>query len=41
MSQRRQGRGGTTIHTRRLDTKEVERAAWKHADACDILIGIE
>ena len=34
-------RGGTTIHTRRPDTKEVERAAWKHADACNILIGME
>jgi hypothetical protein len=34
-------RGGTAIHTKRLDTKEVERAAWKHADACDILIGME
>ena len=33
--------GGNTIHTRRLDTKEVERAAWKHAGACNILIGIE
>ena len=34
-------RGGATIHTRRLDTREVERAAWKHAGACNILIGIE
>jgi hypothetical protein len=34
-------RGGTTIHTKRLDTKEVERAAWKHADPCNILIGME
>jgi hypothetical protein len=34
-------RGGTTIHTKRLDTKEVERAAWKHADPCNILIGTE
>ena len=34
-------RGGTTIHTKRLDPKEVERAAWKHADPCNILIGIE
>jgi hypothetical protein len=34
-------RGGTTIHTTRLDTKEVERAAWEHADPCNILIGIE
>jgi hypothetical protein len=34
-------RGGTTIHTRRFDTKEVERAAWEHAGPCNILIGME
>jgi hypothetical protein len=34
-------RGGRTVHTRRLDTKEIERAAWEHADPCNILIGIE
>jgi hypothetical protein len=34
-------RGGNTVHTRRLDTEEIERAAWEHADPCDILIGIE
>ena len=34
-------RGGTTIHTRRFDAKEVERAAWEHADPCNILIGME
>ena len=30
-----------TVHTRRLDTEEIERAAWEHADRCNILIGIE
>ena len=34
-------RGGRRIHTRRLDTKEIERAAWEHADACNMVIGIE
>jgi|SRR5215211_2889812 len=34
-------RGANTVHTRRLDTEEIERAAWEHADPCDILIGIE
>ena len=34
-------RGGRMIHTRRLDTKEIERAAWEHADACNMVIGIE
>jgi hypothetical protein len=34
-------RGGNTVHTRRLDTEEIERAAWEHADPCNILIGIE
>ena len=34
-------RGGNTIHTRRLDTEEIEPAAWEHADPCNILIGIE
>jgi hypothetical protein len=34
-------RGGAAIHTKRLNTKDVERAAWNHADACNILIGIE
>ena len=34
-------RGGRRVHTRRLDTKEIERAAWEHADACNMVIGIE
>ncbi len=34
-------RGGNTVHTRRLDTEEIERAAWEHADPCNIVIGIE
>jgi len=34
-------RGANTVHTRRLDTEEIERAAWEHADRCNILIGIE
>ena len=34
-------RGGNTVHTRRLETEEIERAAWEHADPCNILIGIE
>jgi hypothetical protein len=34
-------RGGNTVHTRRLETEEIERAASEHADPCNILIGIE
>jgi len=34
-------RGGNTVRTRRLATGMIERAAWKHADGCNILIGIE
>ena len=34
-------RGGRRVHTRRLDTTEIERAAWEHADACNMVIGIE
>ena len=34
-------RGGRTLHTRKLDTREVERAAWERAGPCDILIGME
>jgi hypothetical protein len=33
--------GGNTVRTRRLATGKIERAAWKHADGCNILIGIE
>ena len=38
---RRVFRGGNTVRTRRLATGMIERAAWKHADGCNILIGIE
>ena len=34
-------RCGNTVRTRRLATGMIERAAWKHADGCNILIGIE
>ena len=34
-------RGGNTVHTRRLDTEEIERAAWSSGTSCNILIGIE
>jgi hypothetical protein len=34
-------RGGRTVHTKRLHTKDIERAAWEHAAACNILIVIE
>ena len=34
-------RGGRRVHTRRLDTKEIERAAWEHADDCNMVIGME
>jgi hypothetical protein len=32
-------RGGNTVRTR--STRRIERAAWEHADPCNILIGIE
>ena len=34
-------RGGETVHTKGLATKDLERAAWKHAAACNLVIGME
>jgi len=34
-------RGGRTIHSKRLDTDDIAHAAYDHADACNIVIGIE
>ena len=33
-------RGGRTVHTKH-DTKQIERAAWEHADDCNMVIGME
>lgn len=34
-------RGGETVRHRKLDTERLERAAWNHSRACDMVVGIE
>ena len=34
-------RGGETIRSGKLDNERVERATWKHAGACNMVIGME
>jgi hypothetical protein len=34
-------RGGETVRSRKLDNEQLERAAWNHSSACDMVIGME
>ena len=34
-------RGGETIRSGKLDNEQLERAAWNHASACNMVIGME
>jgi hypothetical protein len=34
-------RGGETVRSGKLDNEQLERAAWNHAGACNMVVGIE